>query len=316
MTPPDPNDALTHSLELLVRGHRLYAGDALEPSPAQVPEELYRRAQRQLGLTARDGQEVPLTIGMANGLRRTAAAEAGLATVLGAARTDHTVGRHATRRLLDDALDDWMPAADTPLGRREAVRRMAARLRMQQRHIQRSHRRSLLHAHRIRRLGYLRRGCAPQLQQPSKARVLPLGAVRYDRSFASGHVRKRVADALDHLGIIDPAARGNWLRGYETLIARESGGRPSAVASEPATAPGAPQPDGHGLGYARGITQTVPTTFARYHQPGTSTNIYDPVANICASMNYVIRHYGVAVNGENLAALVQQADARRAPKGY
>ena len=47
-----------------------------------------------------------------------------------------------------------------------------------------------------------------------------------------------------------------------------------------------------------------------------STNIYDPVANICASMNYVIHRYGVSLNGENLAAVVQQADARRPPKGY
>jgi SLT domain-containing protein len=117
-------------------------------------------------------------------------------------------------------------------------------------------------------------------------------------------------------GITEAAARRNWIRGYETLIARESGGRSSVVAPEPATTPGAVQADGRGLGFARGIAQTIPTTFARYHQPGTSTNIYDPVANICASMNYVIHRYGVSRNGENLAAMVQQADAHRPPKGY
>ena len=46
------------------------------------------------------------------------------------------------------------------------------------------------------------------------------------------------------------------------------------------------------------------------------TNIYDPVANICASMNYVIHRYGVIPTGENLATVVQQADAHRPPKGY
>jgi hypothetical protein len=30
----------------------------------------------------------------------------------------------------------------------------------------------------------------------------------------------------------------------------------------------------------------------------------------------VIHRYGVSLNGENLAALVQQADAHRPPKGY
>src|SRR5581483_12403665 len=115
---------------------------------------------------------------------------------------------------------------------------------------------------------------------------------------------------------IDPVARRNWIRGYTTLIARESGGRAWAVADGPATVPGGIQADGHGLGFARGITQTIPATFARYHQPGTSTNIYDPVANICASMNYVMHRYGVAANGANLVALVQQADARRPPRGY
>jgi len=42
----------------------------------------------------------------------------------------------------------------------------------------------------------------------------------------------------------------------------------------------------------------------------------NPVPSICASMNYVIHNYGVSLNGENLVALVQQADAHRPPKGY
>ncbi|MFZ3306933.1 MAG: transglycosylase SLT domain-containing protein [Mycobacterium sp.] len=140
--------------------------------------------------------------------------------------------------------------------------------------------------------------------------------VRYEKAYAPGHVRQRIAAALDHLGISDPAARRRWMRGYETLIARESGGRPSVIASDPVTASGVKQPDGRGLGFARGIAQTIPATFARYHQPGTSTNIYDPIANICASMNYVIHRYGVTLDGRNLAAMVQQADAHQPPKGY
>jgi hypothetical protein len=40
------------------------------------------------------------------------------------------------------------------------------------------------------------------------------------------------------------------------------------------------------------------------------------LANICASMNYVIHRYGVSLTGKSLAAAVQQADAHRPPKGY
>ncbi|MGH3522454.1 MAG: transglycosylase SLT domain-containing protein [Mycobacterium sp.] len=313
-------DPLTrHALELLARGHNLYAGDHIDAGLAGSPEQLRRRAERLTRVTAGDGMgaAAAANLRMAAGLQHAAVADTELAAVLADARTEHTLGRHGTRRLLDDAHSDSMPAADTPLGRQEALRRMAARLRQQRQYLHRSHRYSQLLAQRLRRVAYLRRRHSRQVRHGSPAAGVPLGAVRYEKSFTSGHVRQRIGAALDHMGVSDPAARRNWLRGYETLIARESGGRPCVIAPEPATVPaGATQPDGHRMAFARGIAQTIPATFARYHQPGTSTNIYDPVANICASMNYVIHRYGVSLNGENLAALVQQADAHRPPKGY
>lgn len=295
------------AIELLARGHNLYGPAHVDAQPTDVAEGLLQHADR---LSAADGVGMasagPVNAAMAAGLRGTAAVERELAAVLADARTDHMIGRSGTRRVLDDARNDTMPAADTPLGRQEALRRMAARLRRQQHYLHRSHRNSHLLARRLTGLAY-----------PHHRRAaLPLRAVRYQKVVAPSHVKQQIAVALDHLGITDPAARRNWMRGYTTLIARESGGRAWAVASEPATTPGARQPDGHGLGFARGIAQTIPATFARFHQPGTSTNIYDPVANICASMNYVIHRYGVHRGGENLAALVQQADAHRPPKGY
>jgi len=298
------------ALELLARGHNLYGAGQFDAGVADAPEQLRERADRLIRVNGA-GIRVAALVDrrMAAGLCGTAAADSELAAALAAAYSDHTVGRHGTRRVLDDARSDSMPAADTHLGRQEALGRMAARLRQQRHYLHRSHRNSHLLARRLRRLAYLRR-------RHASVAALPLGAVRYEKAFAPGHVRQRIAAALDHLGITDPAARRNWIRGYETLIARESGGRPSVVAPEPATTPGAVQPDGRGQGFARGIAQTIPATFARYHQPGTSTNIYDPVANICASMNYVIHRYGVSRNGENLAAMVQQADAHRPPKGY
>jgi SLT domain-containing protein len=289
------------ALELLIRGHNLYGSDHFGVGPADSPEQLRQRAERLIRVDTGGGMGAAgsANLRMAVGLRRTATADSGLTAALAAADADHMVGRHGTRRVLDDARSDPMPAADTPQGRQEALRRMAARLRQQVRYLQRSQHHSHLLAQRLRRLGYMRRRHA-SVSHASSASALPLDAVRYEKGFATGDVRARIAAALDRMGIIDPAARRNWIRGYETLIARESGG----------------QADSRGLGLARGIAQTIPATFARYHQPGTSTNIDDPVANICASMNYVIHRYGVSLTGDNLAAAVQQADAHRPPKGY
>lgn len=299
---PDPLAA--HTLELLNRGHGLYAG---EPGLVDASNELLTRTA-QAGTLAGPTISAPAARQLTATLRHAAGADRDMNALLVNAGADHLRGRHATRTVLDDAYRDAMPAADIILGRREALRRMVTRLRLQRRHIQRSHRHAGLLARRLRRLNYLHR---------STVGAAALRAVRYERHpWSVGRTRKYIGAALDHLGITDRAARRNWMNGYQTLIARESGGRPTAVASQPAAEPGPLQTDGHRLGYARGITQTIPATFARYHQAGTSMNIYDPVANICASMNYVMHRYGVAANGENLVALVQQADARRPPKGY
>ena len=43
---------------------------------------------------------------------------------------------------------------------------------------------------------------------------------------------------------------------------------------------------------SRGLLQTIGSTFAAYHIPGTSNNIYDPLANIAAAINYAKHVYG------------------------
>lgn len=43
---------------------------------------------------------------------------------------------------------------------------------------------------------------------------------------------------------------------------------------------------------SKGLLQVIPPTFAAYHVPGTSTDIYDPVANITAACNYAADRYG------------------------
>ncbi|MDT0382822.1 transglycosylase SLT domain-containing protein, partial [Streptomyces sp. DSM 42041] len=43
---------------------------------------------------------------------------------------------------------------------------------------------------------------------------------------------------------------------------------------------------------SKGLLQVIPPTFKAYHVKGTSSNIYDPVANITAAANYAADKYG------------------------
>ncbi|MGW2813199.1 transglycosylase SLT domain-containing protein [Streptomyces sp. NPDC001415] len=43
---------------------------------------------------------------------------------------------------------------------------------------------------------------------------------------------------------------------------------------------------------SKGLLQVIQPTFNAYHVPGTSWNIYDPVANITAAANYAADKYG------------------------
>ena len=129
-------------------------------------------------------------------------------------------------------------------------------------------------------------------------------------------VRGDIDNALNALCIHDAAARDNWTHGYLTLTNRESSFNPNAVNTYDSNATGPTAADGNPQNCSRGLAQCIPTTFAANHQPGTSNNIYDPVASIAASMNYVIKDYGVSRDGSDLAAKIQQADPTRGPGGY
>ncbi|MFI5529935.1 hypothetical protein ACIA8O_15475 [Kitasatospora sp. NPDC051853] len=107
-----------------------------------------------------------------------------------------------------------------------------------------------------------------------------------------------------------------WLPGYMTLAVRESSYYFNAVNGKDVNAHGPIQSDGYPLYCSRGVAQCIPPTFARHHERGTSNHIYDGVANIAASMNYVMDTYGVSRDGRNLAAKVQQADPDRPPHPY
>jgi SLT domain-containing protein len=49
--------------------------------------------------------------------------------------------------------------------------------------------------------------------------------------------------------------------------------------------------------------QTIMSTFETYHQAGTSNNIYDPVANIAASINYIKSRYGTVAKVPGIRSL-------------
>jgi hypothetical protein len=70
----------------------------------------------------------------------------------------------------------------------------------------------------------------------------------------------------------------------ESLMLSESSGDPNAINNYDSNAQNGDP--------SRGLMQTIGATFNAYHVAGTSTNIYDPLANIAAALNYINAVYG------------------------
>jgi phage-related protein len=88
-----------------------------------------------------------------------------------------------------------------------------------------------------------------------------------------------VAQALAMLGL--PLSLGSQVL-YQ--MQTESGGNPKAINLTDINAQmGDP---------SRGLMQVIGSTFAAYHVPGTSNDIYDPLANIAAALNYAAHGRG------------------------
>lgn len=94
-----------------------------------------------------------------------------------------------------------------------------------------------------------------------------------------------------------------------TLAVRESSFIANAVNTTDSNATGPTVSDGHPENCSRGYAQTIPGTFAAYHEENTSNRIYEPVANIAAAINYIRAVYGDISN-------VQQANPNLPPRGY
>lgn len=280
---------MTQALAALSRGHQLFAGASTAAPVASAQMRAHAKAIPTRGLpdaaTARSSAAVQQ-------LRRMGDADHELGEILAAARADRVDGNNATRLVLEAAKADVPPAADTPIARREAMARMAARLRTQHRYITGSHRRARLLALRLRRLRYRHR------------RTAALGSNGSGRPAVLGAIRK----ALDIKGVHDPAARARWEHGMDLVARRESNYNAHAVNNWDANAArGTP---------SKGAWQFIAPTFAAYHQPGTSRDIHNLTAQACAFINYAMGRYGVAADASNLADRIQQADPHRSPRGY
>ncbi|EUA29386.1 transglycosylase SLT domain protein [Mycobacterium intracellulare] len=272
----------------LVRAHNLFAGTPISPHIGDVAEQTHAIARHAAALpktaSARSGASIKL-------LNHSSHADRTVGDIIAAARADHEHARAATRAVLEAAESDVTPAADTPMGRREAMARTATRLRTQHRHVTKARRRAKLLAHRLRRLHYPQR--RSMHGNHASGRQAVLAAIR---------------KALDIKGIHDPAARARWERGMDLVARRESNYNANAINNwDSNAARGTP---------SKGAFQFIAPTFAAYHQPGTSRDIHNLVAQACAFINYTMGRYGVAVDASNLADRIQQADPRRSPKGY
>ncbi|MFI5530545.1 hypothetical protein ACIA8O_18585 [Kitasatospora sp. NPDC051853] len=156
---------------------------------------------------------------------------------------------------------------------------------------------------------------------PSTASAIKVSEVEYGGrgSWKSGRAacEDYINKTLDLMGVTDPQARANWMRGLLTMTGRESSYNSMPLVNDwDSNAHGPKVGDGFPQNCSRGPWQTIPSTFAAHHQPGTSTNIYDPVASCAAAMNYVMDRYGVSKDGHDLASKVQQADPGRGARGY
>ncbi len=282
---------MTQAVAALSRGHNLFAGGVVADDIVKTPARTRMYADDISQSTS--GAGAPSSV---QGLRRLADNDEALAQIMTAARTDHAHASAATRTVLEAAKADATPAADTPMGRREAISRMVARLRAQHRHIVLTRSQARLLASRLRHLRYRQR------------RAGLGGKGGKGGNGGRAEVLSAIRKALDIKGIHDPAARARWTRGMDLVARRESGYNAAAVNDwDSNAARGTP---------SRGAWQFIAPTFTAYHEPGTSPSIHNLVSQACAFINYARGHYGVAADASNLADRIQQADARRSPKGY
>lgn len=279
----------------------------------------------------------------AQALDRVTSGDAGTGHGFKTGAAQAVAGRRAVDALITETRDDLTalaPSAGTPAGRRELITHLQGQLHRANALLRLSRHRDTQLAALIRTAaaGY-GRATAPAFPvatgflgpqsaaQPPKLAALsrlfkavggrPARRSRQERSglhlaapdgAGPERIRAVIRKALDLKGITDPAARARWERGMLLVAQRESGFNAGAVNLHDTNAV-------HGDASA-GTWQFTSSTFRAYHEPGTSTNHTDDLAQACAFINYAQRRYHVHIDGSNLAANIQQADPTRPPHGY
>ncbi|OBF50526.1 hypothetical protein A5787_00400 [Mycobacterium sp. 852002-50816_SCH5313054-b] len=200
-------------IEVLSSAHRLFAGDARQPTldagSTQYRESLARAAalndtvaQGHYELTADRGRRRMLSAA------RTDAAAAG---VLASARQDRARARELTKSLVDEARADATVTPMTPMAQREAMRRSVARLRAQRAHVVSARLKARRHSAALRAMRYrLTHHRGPGASTPNLAAVRAAlsrlgrpyvwGATGPDQFDCSGLVQWSYAQAGVHLG--------------------------------------------------------------------------------------------------------------------
>jgi len=105
-----------------------------------------------------------------------------------------------------------------------------------------------------------------------------------------GNVQSWIAQAIALTGV-----PGSWAGPLATIAMNESGGNPNAVNNWDVNAKNGDP--------SRGIMQTIGATFAAYALPGHNTNIFDPVSNIAAAVEYIVSRYGTVFNVPGIRSL-------------
>ncbi|WP_426402959.1 LysM peptidoglycan-binding domain-containing protein [Streptomyces sp. R-07] len=111
---------------------------------------------------------------------------------------------------------------------------------------------------------------------PAAVKAAPAAATNYADNL-DGWIRESLA-IMGQRGI--PGSYDGILRN----VMRESSGNPQAINLwDSNAAAGTP---------SKGLLQVIEPTFLAYHVPGTSMDLFDPVANITAACNYAADRYG------------------------
>ncbi|MEU1150916.1 LysM peptidoglycan-binding domain-containing protein [Streptomyces sp. NPDC005863] len=144
-------------------------------------------------------------------------------------------------------------------------------------------------------------GGDPQLIRPGvKLTLTGKGSEPAQRADRSSHEKAAVQPAVAPAKKTYANNLDGWIResldilaqhgipaSYEGIhrnVMRESSGNPMAINNWDSNAvAGTP---------SKGLLQVIGPTFDAYHLPGTSTDSYDPVANITAACNYAADRYG------------------------